>query len=286
MFGALPPSSERQPLLRPGERALDPLADFRRSGEGDLVDVGVLDESAAPVAPAPVMMLTTPGGRSGFLDDLREHQRGERRRLGGLEHDRVAGRQRRRDLPGRHQQREVPRDDLPGHAERRHGAIRETRIRACPPSPRSRKKCAAASGMSMSRDSLIGLPPFIVSTTASTRDFSWISRAMRKMYFARSLGAILRHTFLVRAPRLTHRAIHILRIRLGDLRQRLFRRRIDRLEPPLRMRLDELAADEEVVPRRDLDVVGRLERGSVLPEDRGARGAGGEAFLGFESCCH
>jgi hypothetical protein len=37
----------------------------------------------------------------------------------------------------------------------------------------------AASGTSTSRDSLIGLPPSIVSTIASSRAFSCISRAMR-----------------------------------------------------------------------------------------------------------
>ena len=54
----------------------------------------------------------------GLLADLGQQQRGQRRGLGRLEHAGVAGRQRRRQLPGRHQQREVPRDDLPGHAQR------------------------------------------------------------------------------------------------------------------------------------------------------------------------
>jgi hypothetical protein len=49
--------------------------------------------------------------------------------------------------------------------------------------------------MSTSRDSLIGFPPFMVSTTASARAFSWISRAMRKMYFDRSLAGSLLQTF-------------------------------------------------------------------------------------------
>ena len=40
------------------------------------------------------------------------------RLLGGLQHHAVAGGQRRRHLPGRHQQREVPRDDLTDDAER------------------------------------------------------------------------------------------------------------------------------------------------------------------------
>jgi hypothetical protein len=56
--------------------------------------------------------------QAGLAADLGEQQRRERRELGRLEHHRVAGRQRRRDLPGQHQQREVPRDDLAADAER------------------------------------------------------------------------------------------------------------------------------------------------------------------------
>ena len=52
---------EGEALVGAGERALDALADVGRAGEGDLVDVRVVT-SAAPVSPAPVTMLTTPGG--------------------------------------------------------------------------------------------------------------------------------------------------------------------------------------------------------------------------------
>ena len=38
--------------------------------------------------------------------------------FGRLEHDAVTGCQRRGEFPGGHQQREVPRDDLPDHAQR------------------------------------------------------------------------------------------------------------------------------------------------------------------------
>ena len=75
--------------------------------------------SAAPVAPSPVTMLTTPGGSPASATSSANSERRERRELGRLEHDGVAGRQRRRDFPRQHQQREVPRDDLPHHADRR-----------------------------------------------------------------------------------------------------------------------------------------------------------------------
>ena len=119
MNGDLPPSSSerRLPLPAVAWRMMRP--DLGRAGEGDLVDAGVLDERS-PVAPSPVTMLTTPGGRPIALPDLGEGKRGQRGELGRLEHHGVAHRQRRRDLPGQHQQREVPGDDLPDDADGAH----------------------------------------------------------------------------------------------------------------------------------------------------------------------
>ena len=54
--------------------------------------------------------------------------------------------QRRRDLPGRHQQREVPRDDLPGDAERPRVRAEAGVARACRPSRRSRRSAPPRSG--------------------------------------------------------------------------------------------------------------------------------------------
>ena len=61
---------------------------------------------------------STPGGRPGLERELTEAQRRQRRLLGRLEDDRAAGGERRGDLPHRHQQREVPRDDLAADADR------------------------------------------------------------------------------------------------------------------------------------------------------------------------
>ena len=117
MLAALPPSSRVTFLLAAGGRAGDHLADLGRPGERDLVDVRVLDQRAAGVAGAGDDV-DDAGRQVGLLADLGEQQRGQRRRLGRLEHDGVAAGERRRDLPGQHQQREVPRDDLAGDAER------------------------------------------------------------------------------------------------------------------------------------------------------------------------
>ncbi len=57
--------------------------------------------------------------RQARLDaDLRKGQRGQRGVFGRLQHDRIAGGERRRDLPGEHQEREVPRNDLSADADR------------------------------------------------------------------------------------------------------------------------------------------------------------------------
>ena len=58
------------------------------------------------------------GRQADLFAQLGQAERGEGRELGGLEHDRVSHRQRGRDFPGEHQQREVPRDDLPDHPHR------------------------------------------------------------------------------------------------------------------------------------------------------------------------
>ena len=62
-------------------------------------------------------MLRTPAGRMSAAISAMP-QGGERRDLGRLEHDRVAGRERGRDLPRRHHQRVVPRRDLADDADR------------------------------------------------------------------------------------------------------------------------------------------------------------------------
>ena len=85
---------------------------FRRAGEGDLVHVGVLDEQL-PRFPVAGDHVEDARGQAGILRQLGERESGERRELGGLEDDRAPGGERGSDFPGDHQQREIPRDDLP-----------------------------------------------------------------------------------------------------------------------------------------------------------------------------
>ena len=109
---------EGELLGRVGGGLADDAADFGRAGEGDLVDVGMLDDGCAGLAVA-VDDVEHACGQADFVGDLGEGERGERRVLGGLDDDGVAGGERGRDLPGEHQQREVPGDDLADDADGR-----------------------------------------------------------------------------------------------------------------------------------------------------------------------
>ena len=146
MLAALPPSSRVTFLCEPGHRLGDRPADGRRAGEGDLVDVGVGDQRLPGRAGAGDDV-DDAGRQVGLLADLGEEQRGQRRGLGRLEHDGVAAGQRGGDLPGQHQQREVPGDDLAGDAQRlRVTAAVARRTSACRPSRRSRRSAPRRSG--------------------------------------------------------------------------------------------------------------------------------------------
>ena len=71
---------------------------------------------ASPTSPAPATHVERAGRE--VLEARGQHQRGQRRELGRLRHDRVAGGQRRRHLPRQQQERVVPGHDAAPHAER------------------------------------------------------------------------------------------------------------------------------------------------------------------------
>ena len=109
---------QRQLFAGAGGRLADDAADLGRAGEGDLVDVRMLDDQRAGRAVAGDDV--DDAGRQPRLHaELGEGERGQRREFRRLQHHRVSGRERRRDLPGQHQQRKIPRDDLPADADRR-----------------------------------------------------------------------------------------------------------------------------------------------------------------------
>ena len=109
---------ERHPLDRRRGPGRDPAPDLGRAGEGDLGDVGVLDQPLPADAAGPGDDVEHALGQPGLERDPLELDRAQRRQLGRLEDDRVAGGERRRDLPGGDRQREVPGHDQADDAER------------------------------------------------------------------------------------------------------------------------------------------------------------------------
>ena len=142
MLGLLPPSSSvtrfsARPHLAPISRptTVEPV-------NATLSTPG-WSTSAAPVSPSPVSTLSVPSGKPGLERQLAEAQRGQRRLLGGLQHDRAAGGERRGDLPGRHQQREVPGHDLGADADRLAQRVDRGRRGRRPGSSRPRSSSAS-----------------------------------------------------------------------------------------------------------------------------------------------
>ena len=124
--GALPPSS-RCTRLRSEEAALATSMPARTEPV-IATSCGVGCETSARPGVAVAADHVEDAGREELRGDLGHQQRRGGRRVARLEHDRVAGGERRADLPRRHQQRVVPGRDLADDAdrlaadERRHAA--------------------------------------------------------------------------------------------------------------------------------------------------------------------
>ena len=118
MLGDLPPSSSVTRLIVWAAPAAIERPTSVEPVNAILATSGCSTSRAPQTEPGPTTTLTTPSGSPASTRELGEAQRGQRRQLGRLEHDRVAGRQRRSQLPGGDRQREVPRHDQPDDAER------------------------------------------------------------------------------------------------------------------------------------------------------------------------
>lgn len=100
-----------------GRGLQDAPANQGRAGEGDLIDVHVVrDGSTGDLAETREDVDHT-RREAGLLDQLGGIQTRQRRLLGRLQHDGVTGRNGRTNLPGPHEQREVPRNDLTANAD-------------------------------------------------------------------------------------------------------------------------------------------------------------------------
>ena len=116
--GRLAAEFERDALHRIGGLFDDDLADGSAAGERDLVDVGMLHERSAAGFAEAGDDVDDARRQAAVGKMFREFERGERSLLGGFEDAGAAGGDRGREFPRGHQQRIVPRNDLPGNADR------------------------------------------------------------------------------------------------------------------------------------------------------------------------
>jgi hypothetical protein len=214
-------------------------------------------------------------------DELHQRHDGHRRLLGRLEHHAVPGGERGRQLPHRHQEREVPGDDLAHDAEGLlevvgHGVVVQLRD-----VPLLRPQAAREIAEVVHRQRQVGGPgladrlPVVERLEEGERlevGFHPVGDAIEDVGPVggrRSVPADRRRMGRV------ERLVHVLVGAAGDLAQRLAgdRRQVD--EVLTARRRDELAGDPVVVPRAKWD--GRLER---------RRGAGQGAELGQADRCH
>ena len=98
-------------------RVDDELADLGRAREGDLVHARMARERRACRFAETGDDIQHAFRHAGLHGEFAEEQRRERRLLGGLEDDGIAGGQRGSQFPRGHQQRKVPWDDLADHAQ-------------------------------------------------------------------------------------------------------------------------------------------------------------------------
>ena len=114
--GALPPSS-RWTRLRSAAALAATSLPARTEPVTETIAGTSWSTIARPVSRSPQMTLKH-ARRQELGGDLGEQRRARRGRVARLEHDGVAGGDRRRELPHRHHHRVVPRGDLGAHADR------------------------------------------------------------------------------------------------------------------------------------------------------------------------
>ena len=109
---------QRHFLEVPGGGLKNQFADFRGTGESHFVDVRMRRQGGARGFAIARDDVHHSVGNAGLQNQLAQPQASERGLFGRLDHHGASRSQRRSQLPGRHQQREVPRDDLTDHADR------------------------------------------------------------------------------------------------------------------------------------------------------------------------
>ena len=94
------------------------MANPSRPGERNLVDVHVSCDRLAGRRAVAREQVDHARRIAGLLDQIGDHERRERGLLGRLQDDGAAGGKHRCELPGQHEEGEVPRNDLAHHAHR------------------------------------------------------------------------------------------------------------------------------------------------------------------------
>ena len=265
MLAALPPSSSVSALSVPATARPISLPTDVEPVKATLSTSGCLTR-ARPISPGPVMMLTTPGGRSAW-----RHTSAKKSAVSGVE---LAG---------------LSTTVLPAASA---GAIFQASISS-----------GKFHGMTCARDAerlRIAVGERVLELVRPAGVVPEVRRGERHVDVARLLDGLaaverLEHGELAaallqdardaeqvlgalaagqRAPVALERAardadglVDVLDGCARDLRERLFRRRIDRREPLAAARRDFLAADEQPVARLELDDVAGLRRRRVFPGD-------------------
>ena len=195
MTGALPPSSRCTRFRSVAAAAATsmpartlPVIDTR-PGTG-------CSTSARPLSRSPHTTLNTPAGRNSAASSA-SITVVSGVALRRLQHDRVAGRERGRDLPDRHHQRVVPRRDLRDHADRLAPHVRREPGHVLAPrrgpssmraAPAKKRIWSTAGGISSAAISALGLPVLRHSASMKRSASFSSASAMRNSARLRSDG--------------------------------------------------------------------------------------------------
>ena len=114
----LPPSSSVTRLIVAAAAAAIERPTSVEPVKAILATSGCSTSRCPQVRPGPTTTFTTPSGRPASGASSAKRSARQRRQLGRLQHDRVARRERRPELPGGDREREVPRRDQADHADR------------------------------------------------------------------------------------------------------------------------------------------------------------------------
>ena len=240
---------------RPQERP----ADLGRAGERDLVDRRMARQGVADDPAGTGHDVEDAVGQAGFGRQLGEAQGAQRRLAGRLEDDRVAGGERRAELPGGDDQRVVPGHDRGDHADRLAG---DERQRIGPGRADLAVDLVDRLGVPLERrgGARNVHPERVADRLADVERFEQgellevLADELRQAEQDPLPGGrrlVRPATIVERSPGCRHRPVDILDAALGDGRDPRSVTTGDVVERPARRRRHEPAVDEQLGPRRD-----------------------------------